>query len=73
MTFDEWVKSRQDARQWSEDERACAEIAWNEATKITRGETNEGNMATKNGSHLCARCGSIFCDNGCRNNSDGVA
>ena len=36
MTFEEWVKSRQDARQWTEDERACAEIAWNESHKATR-------------------------------------
>ena len=33
IEFWEWVKSRQDARQWSEDELACAEIAWNEAIK----------------------------------------
>ena len=33
MTFEEWLKTRQDARQWSEDELACAEIAWNEAVK----------------------------------------
>ena len=33
ISFWDWVKSRQDARQWSEDELACAEIAWNEAVK----------------------------------------
>jgi hypothetical protein len=26
-----WVNSRQDARQWTEDEKACAEMAWNAA------------------------------------------
>jgi len=26
--FWKWVESRQDARQWSEDEKACAELAW---------------------------------------------
>lgn len=30
-TFDEWVKSRQDVRQWSEDELACAQVAYIEA------------------------------------------
>lgn len=29
--FWKWVKSRQDARQWSEDELACAELAWRAA------------------------------------------
>lgn len=33
IEFWDWVKSRQDARQWSEDELACAEIAWKEAVK----------------------------------------
>ena len=33
MTFEEWTKGRQDVRQWSEDERACAELAWREAMK----------------------------------------
>lgn len=33
MTFDDWLATRQDARQWSEDEKACAELAWRCATK----------------------------------------
>lgn len=29
--FWKWAHSRQDARQWSEDELACAELAWRAA------------------------------------------
>jgi len=35
MTFTEWVAMRQDARQWSEDELACAQLAWESACQIT--------------------------------------
>jgi hypothetical protein len=33
MTFEEWLKTRQDARTWSEDEKAVAELVWREAQK----------------------------------------
>jgi hypothetical protein len=31
--FWRWVELRQDARQWSEDEQACAELAWRAAVE----------------------------------------
>jgi hypothetical protein len=31
-TFKEWLSTRQDARTWSEDEIAVAELAWKSAT-----------------------------------------
>jgi hypothetical protein len=35
--FWRWVESRQDARQWTEDEKACAEIAWKGAIELYDG------------------------------------
>lgn len=34
MTFTEWISQRQDARTWSEDELAVAELTWNAAWHI---------------------------------------
>lgn len=34
MTFEEWISHRQDARSWSEDERAVAELTWREAQRV---------------------------------------
>ncbi len=48
MTFEEWVQTRQDARQWSEDELACAEIAWREASKVMHAHWDLANTANKN-------------------------
>jgi len=36
-SFDSWVASRQDAKHWSEDELACAEVAWKECQKHWEG------------------------------------
>jgi predicted RNA-binding Zn-ribbon protein involved in translation (DUF1610 family) len=65
MTFEEWVKSRQDARQWSEDELACAEIAWKCATKISQ--------EALYGTFICPKCGVVSGNNDRRNDSVGVA
>jgi hypothetical protein len=48
MTFDEWISHRQDARTWTEDERASAELTWREATKITDGQWQLANDVNKN-------------------------
>jgi hypothetical protein len=48
MTFDEWISHRQDARTWTEDERAIAELTWREATKITDGQWQLANDVNKN-------------------------
>jgi hypothetical protein len=48
MTFDEWISHRQDARTWSEDERAIAELTWREANKIAEGQWQLANDVNKN-------------------------
>lgn len=35
MTFDQWISLRQDARTWTEDEIAVAELVWKEAIKMS--------------------------------------
>lgn len=35
MTFKEWILMRQDARTWTEDELAVAELVWNAAAQLT--------------------------------------
>lgn len=35
MTFNEWISHRQDARSWTEDELAVAELVFKEATQIS--------------------------------------
>lgn len=66
VNFDDWVKSRQDVRQWSEDERACAELAWKEAIKIYKGEQNAGTST-------CTKCGLVCFSNGYCYRCSGVA
>jgi len=66
IIFDDWVQSRQDARQWSDDEKACAEIAWKEAIKLLKGEENAG-------THTCSKCGVVCFNNGFCYCSVGVA
>lgn len=48
MTFEDWISHRQDARTWTEDERAIAELTWREATKITDGQWQLANDVNKN-------------------------
>jgi len=48
MTFSEWLAMRQDARQWSEDELACAELAWRAAVVINDQRWEACNTANKN-------------------------
>lgn len=48
MTFSEWLSMRQDARQWSEDELACAELAWNAAVAIAEKRWDLCNATNKN-------------------------
>jgi len=55
INFDDWVRLRQDARQWSEDEKACAEIAWKEAIKLLKGESDAR-------PRTCSKCG-LLCFN----------
>ena len=57
ISFDEWVQSRQDVRQWSEDEKACAELAWKEAVKLLTGGQNAATST-------CTKCGAISAVNG---------
>lgn len=66
IDFDDWVRLRQDARQWSEDEKACAEIAWKEAIKLFKGDSN-GRTLT------CAKCGMVCLGNGFCYRCSGVA
>lgn len=54
--FWQWVKSRQDAKHWSEDELACAELAWKEALKLKK--------ENENGTFICSKCGAVCADNG---------
>jgi hypothetical protein len=56
INFWQWVQSRQDARQWSEDELACAELAWKEAIKLSK--------EREDGASVCAKCGMVCADNG---------
>jgi rubrerythrin len=62
INFWEWVQSRQDVRQWSEDERACAEIAWKDAIKLMEREY-EARLDKLNSPYRCAKCGDISSDN----------
>lgn len=66
INFWEWVQSRQDARQWSEDEKACAEIAWKEAIKLFKGDSNAG-------TYTCSKCGVVCFNNGFCYRCSGVA
>lgn len=65
IDFWKWVESRQDARQWSEDEKACAELAWRAALKLKSEETN--------GTSICAKCGNVCANNGSCYCPSGVA
>lgn len=62
-SFWQWVQSRQDARQWSEDEKACAEIAWKEAIKLTE-EKYETKLDRFNCSSKCSKCGFLSSNDG---------
>lgn len=46
MTFKEWISMRQDARTWTEDELAVAELVWNSAVQITDGKWSVSNRAS---------------------------
>lgn len=66
INFWEWANSRQDARQWSEDEKACAEIAWKEAIKLYKEHLHETGMDRINEPRLCPKCSGILGnDNSC--------
>lgn len=62
INFWQWVQSRQDARQWSEDEKACAELAWKAAIKLKTEELD--------GTFVCPKCG-LVCDCNVSGNSFG--
>lgn len=47
MTFEEWISQRQDARSWSEDEKAIAELTWREATKVVNSQWELANQISK--------------------------
>lgn len=47
MTFNEWISMRQDARSWTEDERAVAELVWNAAIAINDTRWDICNTANK--------------------------
>ena len=47
MTFDEWISHRQDARSWSEDEKAIAELTWREATKVCNAQWDLASQISK--------------------------
>lgn len=64
INFDEWVQSRQDVRQWSEDEKACAELAWKEAIKLSKGDKNAGTSICAKCGNVCANNGSCYCPSG---------
>jgi hypothetical protein len=66
INFDDWVRLRQDARQWSEDEKACAEIAWKEAIKLFKGDSNAGTST-------CPKCRMVCFNNGFCYRCSGVA
>lgn len=65
IDFWQWVQSRQDARQWSEDEKACAELAWKAAIKLKTEEFH--------GTSICAKCGNVCANNGSCYCPSGVA
>lgn len=48
MTFNEWIAMRQDARTWSQDERAVAELVWNAAMQISNHRWDLANTISKN-------------------------
>lgn len=72
INFWEWVQSRQDARQWSEDERACAEIAWKEALKL-KGAEDETRLDKRNITYRCAKCGDVCTNNAGSYSAGGTA
>lgn len=47
MTFNEWISQRQDARTWSEDELAIAELTWRETAKIVNAQWDLANTISK--------------------------
>ena len=47
MTFEDWISQRQDARTWSEDEKAIAELTWREAAKMVNGQWDLANQISK--------------------------
>lgn len=47
MTFSEWISMRQDARTWSEDELAVAELAWRAAMQISNQQWDLANTISK--------------------------
>jgi hypothetical protein len=64
INFWQWIESRQDARQWTEDEKACAEIAWKEAIKLYKEGLNETSLDRLNESLICPKCSSVRANNG---------
>lgn len=48
MTFNEWISQRQDARTWTEDEKAIAELVWREAARVINAQWDLANQISKN-------------------------